>query len=348
MRGPPFRSLLLLSLGALFAPVFVAEPAQAQTNPAAAEALFEQARAAMADGKYDIACARFRDSDKLDPAVGTRLNLADCEEHRGHVATAWSLFRSVFAELNPDDDRRPIAEKRARALQSRLPYVTLVRTPQTPAGLHVKVDGVELGEGSYGLALPMDPGPHSLVLSPADGGEPHTRSFELREQQRLDVPLAWPKDSPAPAPATLVGASEASEQQPAAPPSDHGRAAGSNQQTWGLVIGGVGAAGLVLGGVAGIATLQQKNIADHNCNDVSRTCTQAGFDANDKGRKFGMLTTIGLSVGLVGLAAGAYLYASAPPSREAHSSPPKRRFSNVSASLGLAPGTGFVVASGSF
>jgi hypothetical protein len=57
-------------------------------NPAAAEALFEQARAAMAAGSYDIACARFRDSDKLDPAVGTRFNLADCEERRGRVATA--------------------------------------------------------------------------------------------------------------------------------------------------------------------------------------------------------------------------------------------------------------------
>ena len=57
-------------------------------NPAAAEALFEQARAAMAAGSYELACARFRDSDRLDPAIGTRFNLADCEEKRGRVATA--------------------------------------------------------------------------------------------------------------------------------------------------------------------------------------------------------------------------------------------------------------------
>jgi hypothetical protein len=147
---------------------------------------------------------------------------------------------------------------------------------------------------------------------------------------------------------TLAETPEAPEQPASAPPPDHARATGSNQQTWGLVVGGVGAASLVLGGVAGVATLQQKNIADDNCSDVSHTCSPAGFDANDKGKKYGMLTTIGLGVGLVGLAAGAYLYASAPPTREAHSSPPKRRFSSVSASFGLAPGTGFVVASGSF
>jgi hypothetical protein len=93
----------------------VTRSAHAQ-NPAAAEALFEQARSAMAAGSYDIACARFRDSDKLDPAVGTRFNLADCEEKRGRVATAWSLFRGVLSELAEDDDRRPIAQERGRCV----------------------------------------------------------------------------------------------------------------------------------------------------------------------------------------------------------------------------------------
>src|SRR5688572_17853488 len=118
----------------------------------------------MASGSYDIACARFRDSDKLDPAVGTRFNLADCEERRGRLATAWSLFRGVLAELAPDDDRRPIAEQRAKTLEPRLPMLTLVRTARTPPDVRVRVDGVELGEGSYGLPLPMDPGNHELSM----------------------------------------------------------------------------------------------------------------------------------------------------------------------------------------
>src|SRR5690349_21597739 len=107
----------------------------------------------MAAGSYDIACARFRDSDKLDPAVGTRFNLADCEEKRGRVATAWSLFRGVLAELAEDDDRRPIAQERVKALEPRLPYLTMRRDQATPPGVRVRVDGVELGEGSFGVAL---------------------------------------------------------------------------------------------------------------------------------------------------------------------------------------------------
>jgi hypothetical protein len=158
-------------------------------NPAAAEALFEQARAAMAAGSYDIACARFRDSDKLDPAVGTRFNLADCEERRGRLATAWSLFRGVLSELAVDDDRRPIAEGRAKRLESRLPRVTLLRTPETPPKARVRVDGVELGEGSFGVPLPMDPGAHDLILLSADDAEPQTVSFVLKEGEHKELPL---------------------------------------------------------------------------------------------------------------------------------------------------------------
>ena len=89
----------------------------------------------MAAGSYDIACARFRDSDKLDPAVGTRFNLADCEERRGLVATAWSLFRGVLSELAQDDDRKPIAEERAAKLKPRLPIVTMVPPPDAAPGI---------------------------------------------------------------------------------------------------------------------------------------------------------------------------------------------------------------------
>src|SRR4051812_16021606 len=143
----------------------------------------------MAAGSFDIACARFRDSDKLDPAVGTRFNLADCEERRGRVATAWSLFRGVLSELAQDDDRRPIAQQRANALEPRMPYLTLTRTAETPPGARVRVDGVELGEGSFGVPLPMDPGAHDLTLLLVEGGKEQKSTFTLREGEHQDLPI---------------------------------------------------------------------------------------------------------------------------------------------------------------
>ncbi|HEX2873748.1 MAG TPA: hypothetical protein VHP33_20975 [Polyangiaceae bacterium] len=329
------RALLLwLTFGGLCA--LVARPARAQ-NPAAAEALFEQARAAMAAGSYDIACARFRDSDKLDPAVGTRFNLADCEEKRGRVATAWSLFRGVLAELAEDDDRRPIAQARIEALEPRLPYLTMRRDQATPPGVRVRVDGVELGEGSFGVTLPMDPGAHDLALVPAEGGDGQRSTFTLREGERRDIPIRL---------------SEGAE----AKPTDHTagnvgfQPADGSQRKWAYVTGGVGAAAVAFGAVTGIITLSKKSTANANCSDRYEVCNSAGVEANESGRTFGALSTIGLSVGVVGLAAGAYLWLTAPssPPRAAHPSIPLRPGLRVRPELVCSAGSGFVAVAGSF
>lgn len=291
----------------------------------------------MAAGSYDIACARFRDSDKLDPAVGTRFNLADCEEKRGRVATAWSLFRGVLSELAEDDDRRPIAQERVRALEPRLPYLTMRRDPATPPGVRVRIDGVELGEGTFGVPLPMDPGAHDLALVPAEGGDGQRSTFTLREGERREMPIRL---------------GQVAEAEPTA------KASGdvvllredSSQRKWAYVTGGVGAAGIAFGAVTGIITLSKKSTANANCSDHYKVCNPAGIDANESGRTFGALSTIGLTVGVVGLAAGAYLWLTAPsaPPRAAHPSIPTRPGLRVRPELAVAAGSGFVTVAGSF
>ena len=72
LAGAPLWFALFL---ALFPHVASAAPADAQT----AEALFQSAKEAMARGDVPVACARFAESVRLDPAVGGLLNLADCE-----------------------------------------------------------------------------------------------------------------------------------------------------------------------------------------------------------------------------------------------------------------------------
>lgn len=340
MSRPRFVPLVLLGAWALG---LLAPRSLHAQNPAAAEALFEQARAAMAAGSFDIACARFRDSDKLDPAVGTRFNLADCEERRGRVATAWSLFRGVLSELAQDDDRRPIAEQRARALEPRVPYLRMQPGADTPPGVHVRIDGVELGEGSFGLALPMDPGTHELVLVPAAGGAGQRSVFSLGEGERRDLPIRFTSSSSSPPSSPTARASEA-------PDDDELFPAQSSQQKWAYVAGGVGAASLLFGAVTGVVTLNKKNTAESNCSERRHVCNQAGVDANESGRTFGTLSAVGLGVGVVGLAAGAYLWLTAPksPPPAAHSSTPVRPGLRVRPELGCAPGTGFLALSGSF
>jgi hypothetical protein len=313
-------------------------------NPAAAEALFDQARAAMAAGSYDIACARFRDSDKLDPAVGTRFNLADCEERRGRVATAWSLFRGVLSELAHDDDRRPIAEGRARALVSRLPYLTMQRDPDTPPGVRVRIDGIELGEASFGVALPMDPGPHELRLIPAEGGEGQRSTFALREGEHRDMPIRFTGVPP------IVLEEEPAAGATTRPVPDE------QQRKWAYVAGSIGAAGIAFGALTGIVTLNKKSTANANCSDGLRVCNQAGVEANESGKTYGTLSALGLGVGVVGLAAGAYLWLVSEPvqpaagkqSKTAHPSIPVEHGLRMSAELTCAHRAGFVALAGSF
>lgn len=335
MTLPGVRPSQLMWFAPCALATLLARPAQAQ-NPAAAEALFEQARAAMAAGNYDTACARFRDSDKLDPAVGTRFNLADCEERRGRVATAWSMFRGVASELNADDDRKPIAEERAAALQGRLPYLTLQRSGATPAGLRVRVDGVELGDASFGVALPMDPGEHELTLIEASGAEQRS-TFTLSEGERTNLPLLLRPKRSAPPAAPVV------EAETSPPPS-------SSRRTWMLVTGAIGVTGVAAGAVTGAITLSKKSTADDNCSDEAQACTPAGVAANKSGRAFGIASGVSFGVGIAGLVTAAYLWLSEPsePAPSAHSSLPARAKLAVNPQLTWSKNEGFFSLSGSF
>lgn len=64
-----------------------------QPTGAQAEVLFRQGRDLLAAGKVAEACSSFEESQKLEPAVTTLLDLAGCREKQGQLAIAWGLFR---------------------------------------------------------------------------------------------------------------------------------------------------------------------------------------------------------------------------------------------------------------
>ena len=74
----------------------------------------------------------------------------------------------------------------------------------------------------------------------------------------------------------------------------------------GYVLAGVGAAGVVVGGVTGIMVLGKKKTADEHCYPEFRACDQEGVDANESGRTLGTVSTVGFAIGLVGLGLGTY------------------------------------------
>jgi hypothetical protein len=57
--------------------------------------LFRGGKALMAANAIPQACAKFEASQQLDPAMGTLLNLAACEELAGHIPRACGFFREA-------------------------------------------------------------------------------------------------------------------------------------------------------------------------------------------------------------------------------------------------------------
>ncbi|HEX7670863.1 MAG TPA: hypothetical protein VF395_14810 [Polyangiaceae bacterium] len=272
----------------------------ADRDPAAAEALFREGRKLSDGGDHRGACEKFKESFRLDPTIGTTFNIADCEERLGNLAEAWSLFGEVAQRLPAGDRRKTIAGERQTALEPRLSRLRIVLEPGAPSGARVARDGVSLGTASLGTDLPVNPGGHVVVVE-ADGRSPRRYPVTLAEGQQQTLMVTAGAESETKT--ETHGISEA----PAEPRHDG--------KTLGYVLGGVGIAGVVTGIVAGTLMLHQKSVLDDNCN-ADRKCNPAGLDAASAGHTLGIVTTVGLVTGALGLGGGAYFLFTAAPARD--------------------------------
>jgi outer membrane protein OmpA-like peptidoglycan-associated protein len=180
--------------------------------PDGAQSLFDEGRTLLRQGALDGACAKFAESYRIDPAVGTLLNLAECEERRGHTAAAWSAWLEAAALAHGANqvEREGVARARAVVLRDQLGTLTVeVPAPARLAGLVLKRDEVELGPSSFGTETPLDPGEH-VVSAAAPGRKPWKTTAVVERGVRLNVqvPTLEPAASAAPAPAVASGAPE--------------------------------------------------------------------------------------------------------------------------------------------
>src|SRR5262249_14521508 len=98
-----------------------AAPEQAEVvahDPAAAEALFRDGREALARGDLVTARTKLTASNRLDPATGTVLNLADVEARLGDNTNARRHFQEAYDRSMAEGrlDRAALAKHRLDAL----------------------------------------------------------------------------------------------------------------------------------------------------------------------------------------------------------------------------------------
>jgi hypothetical protein len=301
------RSALCVALAA-FALAQAGVARGADRDPAAAQALFEQGRADAAAGRYATACPRFEESFRLDPSVGTLLNMADCAEHVGHVAAALAHFTDALAQLRPDDDRLSYVKERISRLKPRVPRLEIDSASTEP--MTILRDAVEVGPASRNTSLPVEPGPHVIVVR-APGRKDREIHVDLGEgaEQRVQAEPGDPLPSAANIPNVPNAPLPAAAASPAATTTASSSSTGRGAWPW--LVGGVGAAGIAVGAVAGMLALGdaaalRQLCANHTCASSDDFSKASGMAS--RGKTEATISTAGFSVGLVGAAVAAYLW----------------------------------------
>jgi hypothetical protein len=137
----------------------------AHAQSAEAEVLFRDGRNLIKRGKVGPGCDKLAASERLESSVGTLLNLGDCREKLGKLASAWAAFRKAEAmakRAGGDDKRQGEAGRRAAQLEPRLANL-VIEVPHRIDGLVVRRDGEVIDAAGWSTPLPVDPGSYTIV-----------------------------------------------------------------------------------------------------------------------------------------------------------------------------------------
>lgn len=318
--GPFLLALLLLVLGVLVVHPSAAQPAEeggedeGGAEPAEAEpsndaaGLFDQGLADMLDGKYDTGCPALAQSYELEPLPGALFTLAECEAKWGKHASALRKYRKYlnqFIGMTPEEKtdqrgRDQVASEQVELLRNKVPLLKLVPPEGMAADTIITLDGEPLGRLELGTSQEVDPGDHEVVVEVPSANARNAQTVTMAEGERKTLQLEMPTTS-----------------APKPPPPDEG--GDVDLELVAYVVGGIGAASLVVSLIVGGVTMGKKGDIEDNC--VDTRCNAVGKDAADDAQTLGAVSTATFVVGLAGLAAGTVLWLLAPDDEPATDGP---------------------------
>jgi hypothetical protein len=272
--------------------------AQAEEDQAAARALLTEARKMMKEGAYDKACPKLEAASKLYPGSGVLLNLGDCFEHAGRLASAWTVFGEAGTRArtssHPEDEVE--AKRRQSLLERRLQRIAIHVVKDAPA-LVVKRDGTVVDRGAWDTALPVDPGVHT-VTAEAAGRAPwttHVTTSQPGQTLTVEVPELSVSDATASTP----------------PPSAPRDAAARGSSYWttrriaGLSLLGAGVVGVGVAGILGLVAKSEYSTAEGESGAAQRADSASAVKGGDA-------ATVVMVVGGVVAATGLVVWLTAP------------------------------------
>lgn len=319
------RSKTVLCSLLCFAFVALAEPRSAAADTsaadsAAAQVLFDDAVRLMKSGKpaeIEQACPKLVESQRLDPGIGTLLNLGICYEAAGKTASSYGAYgdAAVMARNAGDKARQDESERRAKVMEARLSklVVSVAITSRTP-GLTVKRDGREVAEALWGAALPVDPGEHAIEAA-APGKKTWTGSARVPStsgSMTVEIPALEA------APVVVSGPAGGEVEPPAS--------GWSSQRKAGVIIGSVGLAGVVVGSVFGLLVGGKKSDSAAHCQVAQpNICDSEGVALREDAYTFANVSNAMFAVGGAAVIGGVVVFLTAPSEKKAAPSGAARR-----------------------
>jgi serine/threonine-protein kinase len=274
-------------------------------NKEKADALFKHGKKLSAEKKYAEACPAFEESMKLDPAIGTQLNIGKCYEDWGLLGKALVAYRAAQKMAHDaKDDREPKIKAIVDDLDSDVPRLT-IKLPKEASfeGVVVKLDNKPFT--TFGQTMIVDPGPHTIDYT-VDGVKKQ-KTVPVERGGVSEVTLDIPKDR----------VIKKQPDQVADKPVSTGPAAGHTQRLGGLVLGG---AGVIAIGVSSLMTLsargQYNDALAMYCNNAKDMCDPMGLEQTHDARHTANTATVIFVGGAVAVAGGIALYVVAPKSAE--------------------------------
>jgi hypothetical protein len=265
--------------------VLSARPAGAQDKKelSKARAQFQRAIELEQAGNYTTALEQFRDVGQVRMTPQVRFHIASCEEKLGRLVTALGGYQLAFADADSvgEDFKAEVAAAVTR-LEANIPKLVIVRGSGAEAA-EIQLDGVALGASSVGVAVPLDPGPHS-VSAKAAGALPFSQTVTIveNEQKTVDVVLTREPEAARPSVGAVAGA-----------PVDE-----RNPRLIPYVIGGVGIASLIGSGVLfGLRQSTLSNLEDQ-CGPNHDACPSSAASDYSNLKLYNVTSQVALGVGV--------------------------------------------------
>jgi len=306
--------LIIVALGLL------SQVRGAAAQSAEAEALFQDGRKLIKDGEIAAGCDKLEASERLESSVGTLLNLGDCREKLGKIASAWAAFQKAeaMAQRNGNDAKRQReAHRRAAKLERRLSYI-VVQVREPIKGLVVRRGDEVIDDGVWNTPVPVDSGEYK-VTAEAPGFLAWSTDVRIsaKTRHRVVVVPALQREPTRPPPEAPIA-----DPTPAAAPiepivvvheRDRGRAGmWTPARKISLGVAAVGAGALGGGIYFGLRAQDLEERSDRRC-PVTLCADPEGLRLNDEAQDAALRANLFYAAGGAAIAAAAILWIAGAP-----------------------------------